>query len=130
VKDFAATGIGPGFVPRIVAVLLFGLGAVLLVKGINRLRQNPIGPDMKKQSQNRHAVLKSFLLFCVYISLLKYIGFILMTLIYLFLQISLLAPEGRNRPIMFGVISVITSVTTYFLFVKFFRIMIPAGILG
>ena len=130
VRDFPGMIVGPGFVPRIVALLLFGIGTGLLIQGIRNLRRKA-GEDRTSAARgNSQAVIISFLLFTVYILLLERIGFIIMTTAYLFLQMSLLAPKGHLKPFLFLIISVVTSVSAFYLFVDFFRIMGPAGILG
>ncbi len=136
VKDFAAVRIGPEFVPRIVSILLGILGIILLVQGI-RPAADHSGTHAADESNTgavsggrKYEVLKSFLLLCFYIALLDAVGFIIMTVLYLFFQMVLLSPADNRRYAAFGVISIVTSVTAYYLFVGFFNVMIPSGILG
>lgn len=135
-RDFAAVRLGPDFVPRLIAVVFGILGVILLVQGITNLRQfKKVEEEEGKapaedDGEIKHAVMKSFLLFCLYISLLNLVGFIIMTSVYLFIQMILLAPASDRRYALFALVSVVTSVSAYYLFVAYFRIMIPAGILG
>lgn len=135
-RDFAAVRLGPEFVPRLTAVAFGSLGIVLLVQGMINLRKfreakaEPEKEPADGDGETRHAVIKSFLLLCAYIYLLDVIGFIIMTAVYLFIQMILLAPVAERRYTVFALISFITSVSAYYLFVAYFRVMIPAGILG
>lgn len=129
VRDFSAVRLGPGFVPRITSVFLGILGLILLVQGFRSLTAGTGGPAAAR-GKSRHTVLLSFLLMFAYIALLDPVGFILTTMAYLFLQITLLAHESHRRYVLFAVISIGTSVAAYYLFVGFFEVMIPAGILG
>lgn len=137
-RDFAAVRLGPEFVPRLTAVAFGILGVILLVQGIINLRTFK-GTNEKEEAgkepaagegETRHAVIKSFLLLCGYIYLLDAIGFIIMTTLYLFIQMILLSAVADRRYMVFAVVSVLTSVSAYYLFVAYFRVMIPAGILG
>lgn len=136
-RDFAAVRLGPEFVPRLTAVVFGILGVILLVQGIINLRTfgGTIQEETRKEraagdGETRHAVLKSFLLLCGYIYLLDAVGFIIMTTLYLFVQMILLSAVADRRYMVFAVVSVLTSVSAYYLFVAYFRVMIPAGILG
>jgi putative tricarboxylic transport membrane protein len=61
---------------------------------------------------------------------LPYLGFLIMTTVYLFFQMSIMCAREKRKPVMFVVISAIASVVVYFTFVKVFSLMLPAGILG
>jgi hypothetical protein len=130
VRDFGAVSIGPDFVPRIVSILFGILGIIILFQGIHALRTGPEVQPSSVKKANKHGVIKSFLLLCGYISLLDTIGFIIMTTVYLFFQMTLLSPVRQRRYALFAFVALFTSISTYYLFVGFFQVMIPAGILG
>ena len=133
VKDFSAVRLGPGFVPRVTAVFLGILGVILIVQGIRNLRAAGAGDGTREKTdggKSGHAVLLSFLLMAGYIALLDSLGFIITTSGYLFFQMVLLAHRSHRRYALFAFISVGTAAAAYYLFVGFFEVMIPAGILG
>jgi putative tricarboxylic transport membrane protein len=76
------------------------------------------------------AVVGTFVLMAGYAALLPMVGFMITTAVYLFLQINILAENQHRKPVLFGIISVVTSVSVYYLFVMVFHLMLPAGILG
>ncbi len=131
VKSFGSIGVGPEFVPRIVAVILFGFGTFLIFQWFleKKIVSDP-AEKVEKEPFRVRPFLLTLLLLCLYVALLRTVGFIIMSCVYLFFQMNILAPEGHRKPIVFALVSVLTSLAAYYLFVGFFHIMIPAGILG
>lgn len=135
VKDFAAVGVGAAFLPKIAAWLFIFLGAVMLIVG---LRTAPTKPKPKSAPSSdttavkggAGAVLMSFVLMCLFIGLMEKLGFILTAMAYIFAQTLLLTKGAPRKYLQFGLLALLTSVGTYYLFVKVFQVMIPAGILG
>jgi hypothetical protein len=136
IKDFSSVRLGPDFVPRLTAGFLGILGVILLVQGLRPMylsRKNPAREKpapAEETGKSGHGVLLSFLLLGGYIALLDSVGFIITTTVYLFLQMILLSHETHRRYVLFALISAGTAVAAYYLFVGFFEVMIPAGILG
>ena len=76
-------------------------------------------------------VLFSLVASIVYVNVLSPIGFIISTLVYLFVQITILAPDAHRTKkdlIQYLVIDVIFTFVVYFLFRYGFKIVLPAGI--
>ena len=68
------------------------------------------------------------LLITGYVILLDWLGFMVMSTLYLFLQISLLTPGYMKRSYAkYAVIAVVTPVVVYYLFFWAFDIMLPHG---
>lgn len=139
VKDFAATGVGAGFLPRLAAVLLAVLGVILLLQTRRRATPAPGTGDSAtaagKAEGARHfggtaAALLSACLMAGYVALLSPVGFIITTAIYVFAQILVLAKDAKRNYMLYAIVSVVTSVAAYYLFVRAFQVMLPAGILG
>ena len=67
----------------------------------------------------------------LYVNLLKPVGFLVTTLVYLFVQIFILAPD-QNRTkkdlLRYLIIDVIFTFVVYMLFRFGFKIVLPAGI--
>lgn len=133
VRDFARTGIGAGFLPRVAAVLLVMLGGVLLANGWRRPvtagAEDP-APESTPVWGGWSAVLASAGLMVAYVASLDGLGFIIGSALYVFLQTLILCKNARRRYLCFGLVSVLVPVGAYWLFVRVFEVMIPAGLLG
>ena len=85
----------------------------------------------EKLAINAVATLAILFLYAV---LVDAIGFIIMTALYLFCQISLLlskeALKSKKTLVVTGLVSVLTPVFIYYLFYYAFSIFLPTGILG
>lgn len=138
VKDFAAVGVGATFLPRIAAGLFVFLGAVMLIAA---LRSTPTKPGRTRSTTETTekpakvfggigAVLLSFVLMSLYVGLMDKLGFILTSTAYIFVQTLILTKGAPRQYLRFGLLALLTSVGVYYLFVKAFQVMIPAGILG
>jgi uncharacterized BrkB/YihY/UPF0761 family membrane protein len=61
------------------------------------------------------------------------VGFIVSTLVYLIIQIYILAPDNKRTKkdlIQYAIIDVVFTVVVYFLFRYGFKIVLPGGILA
>lgn len=76
-------------------------------------------------------VLTSFIIILVYVFVLKSVGFIISTLVYLPVQMFILAPEerrGKKNVIQLLLTDVLFTFVVFFLFRYGFKIVLPAGI--
>jgi putative tricarboxylic transport membrane protein len=129
--------VGSAFMPQIGAGLLFVFGMAILIEGLQKYRSGRIKTDtsetVSEKRRKLRAVLLTLGLIGVYIFLLNIIGFIYATILYLFIQIVVLAPtEKRNSRnyFCFGMIAVVIPVVLYYIFFKAFSMMLPTGIIG
>ena len=123
--------IGPDFMPTVVGTLILVLSIILLVQAVQELRKNP-DKEVGKDESDYKRVLLSLILALLYVFLLKPIGFIICTLVYLFCQIYVLAPDSyrtKKDMIMYLIIDVVFTLIVYYLFRIGFKIVLPAGIL-
>ncbi len=133
--------VGSDFLPKIVSFLAF-LGSVIInmpiVKRLikNRKRNMDVVPTEKTQQKNlekstkKYSTLITLGLITLYIVTMSLIGFLIATSLYLFVQIMLLAPKEKRKPIIFGIMSIVSSLVIYLIFWYAFSIILPAGILG
>jgi hypothetical protein len=130
VKTLSISSIGSGTFPSFIAVILAIVSVAIIVGGAKKAR----GPDEKSakggEKQRFWAVLATFAIMALYALLMPKVGFIITTMVYLFLQMYIMAAKEHQKPILFGIISIVTSVSVYYMFVKIFSLMLPAGILG
>ncbi len=128
-------GVGPDYLPKAVAVYIIGLSVIHLVSIlVNKLIRKAETPEETKKSGGAEIELKTLLLtiflLIAYVFLLRPVGFIVMSAIFLFGQMYILAPAGHRNLLLFIILSVVIPVSVYVLFVNFFNLLLPAGILG
>lgn len=145
VKSYSIATVGPGFMPRVVAVILFLLGFALIIQTLFRIRLDEsvtndinVSPDALERKRvwslsyiiEENANILSIPLLAFYAFSLKSLGFIVSSSIYLFLQMNLLEKKGERTPLIYAIVSVIIPLLVYFVFNKYFYLMLPEGILG
>ena len=75
-------------------------------------------------------VWKTVGLILAYIALMQFVGFPIMTVVYLVAQFTILTPAGQKPNIIsYTVIAVLTSAFVYLLFRYAFDMMLPVGFL-
>ncbi len=71
------------------------------------------------------------LLLVGYVAAISFLGYIISSVIYIYFQILILNRRKPMHHLRYVIIAVISSATSYFLFVRIFGgVMIPAGLLG
>jgi hypothetical protein len=132
VKTLAVSSIGSGFFPSVVAMLLAITSIAIIIGGVAQARKSDSTTEKTKAEDKPRVwgVIGTFALMAFYAILLPKLGFLITTTVYLFVQINILSPNESRKQILFGIISVVTSVVIYYTFVKVFHLMLPAGILG
>jgi len=131
----AAIGAGPGFMPKVMALLLAIVGIIIAFQGYLAARQQVPEAAAKTEDApvkpgNIKAVVLSLLCLLLYTLLMEKIGFIITTMLYVFLQTMIMMPKEKRNYLVIGIISVVTSVAVYLIFTQLFVLMLPAGILG
>jgi len=143
IREMVEISVGPRFVPRLVAVAMAILGAVLIVQNIiiRRKIAEKVGdelaveavtedPDTTPVDQIDHrAVMETILLLILYVSLIWTFGFVLMTILYLFSQFWVLTPKDKRRWWLLILIAVLVPLGINYLFVNWFRLMLPSGMI-
>ena len=129
--------VGPEFMPRVIALLIAVTSIAMIVSAFNKMRREKIenaqilDEEMDSSGEKSYtSVLVSVLLMVGYFVLMPYIGFLIMTTIYLFLQMLLLSDKSNKKIVLFFAISIVSSLVTYFIFRSIFYVMLPSGIFG
>ncbi len=139
IREFITTRVGASFLPRLTAVLFAILGAILVLgsfrcaRPVETVEQESEVNATAKEPQvfgGLPAVGLSVLLMSLYVGLINSVGFIVTSAVYIFLQILVLSKDAKRNYLLFVLVSIIIPVVVYLLFVKIFKVMIPAGILG
>ena len=125
--------IGPDFMPTLIGAIILILAGILLVETATRFRSQSAELDASgfKDTSDYKRVLGSLVAATVYVNILKPVGFIISTLVYLLVQIYILAPDqSRTKKdiVTYVIIDVVFTVVVYMLFRYGFKIVLPAGI--
>lgn len=130
VKTLSVSSVGSGTFPSFIAVLLAIVSVAIIVGGVKKAREPDEKTEKAAEKTRLWAVLATFAIMALYALLMPKVGFIITTMAYLFAQMYIMAAKEHQKPVLFGIISIVTSVSVYYMFVKIFNLMLPAGILG
>lgn len=135
IKSVALNLIKADFFPRLIAGLFVILGLILLATGLKKAKTY-VEPEEKVlpfwKNDGTVSMLETLLLIAVYMLLMKSVGFIIMTFLYLVAQMFVMTPKEKRTKknlLLFVGISLVASFGIYLLFVRVFYLMLPAGIL-
>ncbi len=124
--------IGPDFMPMVIGVITFILAAILTVMSLANFKRHVAEIDPASLPECDYVrVLSSIILVLIYVFALQPVGFIVTTLVFLPLQMLVLAPEdSRNKKgvIQILIIDVVFTLFVFMLFRYAFKIVLPAGI--
>jgi uncharacterized membrane protein len=127
VKAVIANDVGPAFMPKVVAVAIM---LVSISKLFITLRNNEVSYKEKRTSEDdKLGSLMTILNLGAYVLLFKPLGFIVSSILFLVIQMCILSDKTTFKPIKFVVISTISTIAIYLLFVYAFHLMLPAGLL-
>lgn len=129
------------FMPKIYGIVLLLCAAVQLYSGIMQYRratdheETPIFSETEKKQRrlNTRNVCIGFALIFLYILLMKTLGFILSSVLFLFCLCHLLIPQGikKDKKVHLTVIaiSVLTPILSYLFFKNIVFMALPKGML-
>lgn len=147
IREMVDIRIGPRFVPRLTTVVLAALSGVLIVQSVlvRRKLAAKVGSAVAAEAAavaskteeeaagrevvNQRAVFWTIVLLVLYVSLLGMLGFVLTTTVYLFLQFLILTPKEKRSWWLAALIAVVVAVSVNYIFVRWFRLMLPTGML-
>ena len=118
--------LGSGSFPRVLFVSLFVLSLVVIVQKMlatrGRVRSEPLG--LGRWFQEKRIVVYCFLLLFIYIISLKYVGFIIATVVFLSVFQWML---DRKHPHFIKIIIISVSFTfpVYYLFMWYLNVYLP-----
>lgn len=112
-------------VPTILGWLMCLLGAVQIGTAL----KIPAGTERAPESVDYATLGKTVALIVGYVALLNTVGFVIMSVIYLFVQFIVLTPSGRKPSyVSYAVIAVVTTAVVYALFRYAFDLVLPVGL--
>lgn len=123
----AAMGQGGDFMPKLCSSIWFVIALLLFVFGL-RTRNAEKG----EAPVSIIGFLATLVLLFLYVLLLKPIGFVITSIVYMFAQMLLFVPSELRRKknyIIFAIVSVVLPIVVNMLFVNVFSLILPTGIL-
>ncbi len=133
ILNTGVTSLGAGFMPKIVSILIIILSILVIAEAVVCLKTEKKSDEQQtnKMKVDIKGVAATIVLLAAYVILLKPVGFIIISIIYMFLQMYLLAPQiTKKKLILYTVISIITPIIINYIFIRFFSLMLPSGVLG
>lgn len=135
----ATAGVTAQTVPRFWGGALLALSLVLILRSILTMRRSKAEAEETAEKKGllaalreRREVVFTFVLLILYVALMKPVGFIIMSILYVYLQVWVLTPPEKRTKRMHtiaGGLAVFFSVSLYFVFTKYLMVMLPPGIL-
>lgn len=122
------TTIGADFLPKIAAVIMLVMFAIVAYRGAVQVK-NGIEEKPQDYKSNYLGVAIIFAAMMAYAVLLKPVGFMITSLVFLILAIVLMTRKEELRPIFTVIVSVIAILFIYLIFTKVFGVRLPKGIL-
>ena len=125
IKHMMKNDVGSAFFPKVVAVAITGVSVIRLIMTL----REPAGERKKSNSDLKGGWL-TIVLIAAYVMAFQPVGFIISTMVYLFLQILVLVPkEKRSWPLTI-IISVVAPLAIYGLFTYLISSPLPKGLWG
>ena len=114
-------GLGRGGFPQIISGIMFVLGAMLSINSFIAIRKGAKS-EKKLSKPELIRMLLLIIAFAAYLFVMKYLGYIITTPPFLFLFLYL---YGDRKWVRMAIVSVCTTVVTFFLFNNVFMILLP-----
>lgn len=142
-SGYGSTPITARTIPQIWAVTIAAVSLILIVRSLKRLHTaKASGEAYSEESyknriahwiKDNYAVIGTFIVLTLYTLSLKNAGFVVSTLIYLFIQVLLLTEKKKiNKKLIVKaiIVTVIFSFAADYLFVELLSVPLPRGIWG
>jgi putative tricarboxylic transport membrane protein len=130
-----AQTIGSKFFPVVVCSIMIVFAALLIITSLMD-QKNAVNSEETAEAQEDKPeygrVAATLIAFIIFVALMDKIGFLIMSIIYLPVQMFILAPkekQNKKNVLLYVIIGVIAAVAIYYLFVNAFHVMLPKGIL-
>lgn len=125
IKPMMKNDLGSGFFPMVVGIAMCGLSVLRLILAIREKEE-----AAKKSGDDLMGGLGTLILIGGYCITFSPVGFIISTIVYLFLQILLLTPKEKRNWLVISLISLIAPFAFYALFVYLINTPLPKGLFG
>lgn len=115
------------FLPYILSGFLLILSLIQISRGIKVVKYGKV--KKREEDLDYSTLIKTFATIILYIGFLNILGFIISTIIFLFLEFIILTPDRlKKNYLLYLFIAIITSLIVYFLFRYGLNLILPRGI--
>lgn len=126
--------VGPEVFPQVIGAVIAILSAALILMTMGEIkREKAIGLTEEVKSESLFdlkSVLLTMALLVVYVFLIPSLGFVIAGILYLFIQMIVMANKPAPKQlVLYAIIAIILPFVVYFIFVNVFNLMLPAGLL-
>lgn len=126
IKKLMQNDVGSAFFPKVIALAIMAMAAAKLILTLIQ----PEAGTKKASGSDLAGGWMTVMLLAAYVLVFQFVGFILSTAVYLFLQMLILAPAEKRKLPLFAIISVAAPIVIYGLFVYVINMPLPKGLLG
>lgn len=123
----SSLGQGADFMPKIVGYLLSACAIGFLYQGLKAPKEDTKAEKFDFVPLIRFGIALGLLV--VYVLLLKTVGFVIMTALYIFAQSLFMVPPEKRNILISAILAVVSSVAIYLVFTRGLSLLLPAGIL-
>lgn len=133
IKVFAGFGksmLSSATMPKVWAVCMFLLAMALIVRSL-RFKGKTRAAEAATEgffSKNRE-VFATFGALFLYVASMNYVGFIISSAVYVFLQTVILMPKAKRNYKVAALIGVVSAPVLYYFFVYCLAVLLPSGTL-
>jgi uncharacterized membrane protein len=120
--------LGAEFMPQVVAIIMGLLSILLIATGLLTLKKQSAETSETINKKDLLQVLALLTVVTIYVLILKRVGFIISSMVFLFAAFTVMSPKEKRKYLLFGILSVVLSIGIYYLFRYVFLIFLPAGI--
>ena len=116
--------------PTLLGVLLAILSVVCIAQGIRKMKASDKEESGKKGDKGDVvAVVLTFAVIIGYTLIMPTLGFCLSTVIYLFLQMLILAPKEKRNYLLFAIVAVVFTAIVFVAFRIGLQQLLPRGVI-
>lgn len=120
--------IGAGFLPQIASTIMFITFCFITYRGAKEAKSQEPEKELGYKSNYKGVVIMlAFLI--AYAALLRSVGFIITSIVFLYAAIFLMTKREDFKPVKYGVITVVLVILIDVVFTEVFGIRLPSGIL-
>ena len=131
----ATAGANAQTVPKIWGICFLALSLILVLRSLLHMRKEQNHKTLHEimgSIRNKREVIYTFVLLILYAALMKPIGFVLASILYIYFQIWTLTPLHKRTQKLKKVallLAILFSIGLYYIFTRYFMVMLPEGIL-
>jgi len=128
IKHRIASDVGSGYVPKFIAIcIIVAAGAKLI---LSLMDKSATGQKKEMADNDWFGGIGTVVLMFAYMLAFQPVGFLLSSMVYLFLQIMLMSNKDNRKPVLFAIISIALPIFVYAMFNYVIKMPLPRGILG